>query len=59
MTKEKPLHEQGERKQTTLRFSDELYEALKGIATEMGLNVTTVLLIGIWSSVLKQALKLH
>jgi hypothetical protein len=59
MAKEKPLHEQGERKQTTLRFSDELYEALKGIATEMGLNVTTVLLIGIWSSVLKQALKLH
>ena len=57
MEKEKPLHEQGVQKATTLRLPDELHEALQGIATETGLNVTTVLLISIWSSVLKQALK--
>ena len=53
----KSPYEQGVQKATTLRLPDELHEALQGIATETGLNVTTVLLISIWSSVLRQALK--
>lgn len=59
MANKKPLRGAGVRKATTLRLPDELHEALQGIATEMGLTVTTVLLIGIWSIVLRQALKPH
>lgn len=40
-------------KQTTLRVQSTLYDNLKTIAEQMGLTVTSVLIVAIWWSVLK------
>lgn len=42
-----------ERKQITLRLPDKVYGALREISLETGLNVTVLLIISIWNSVLK------